>query len=104
MCVLTHLIGPPGGRVSLGEAISSERLLSEGTDVCVLTQSCVILCDPIDCSPPGSSVHGILQAGILEGAAVSFSRDLPAPGIEPAPPALAGRFFTLSHLGRPCCL
>ena len=37
-------------------------------------QSCLILCDPIDCSPPGSSVHGILQARVLEWGAVSFSK------------------------------
>ena len=36
-------------------------------------QSCLILCSPIDGSPPGSSVHGILQAGILEWVAISFS-------------------------------
>ena len=34
--------------------------------VCLVAQSCPILCDPVDCSPPGSSVHGILQARILE--------------------------------------
>ena len=37
-------------------------------------QSCPTLCDPIDGSPPGSSVHGIFQARILEWVAVSFSR------------------------------
>ena len=37
-------------------------------------QSCPTLCDPIDCSPPGSSVHGILQAGILEWVAMPSSR------------------------------
>ena len=37
-------------------------------------QSCLTLCDPIDCSLPGSSVHGILQAGILEWLAIFFSR------------------------------
>ena len=37
-------------------------------------QSCPFLCDPMDCSPPGSSVHGILQARILEGVARPFSR------------------------------
>ena len=37
-------------------------------------QSCPALCDPMDCSPPGSSVHGILQARILEWIAISFSR------------------------------
>ena len=36
-------------------------------------QSCSTPCDPMDCSPPGSSVHGILQARILEWAAISFS-------------------------------
>ena len=38
----------------------------------VLTQSCPTLCDPMDCSPPGSSVHGILQARTLEWVAVPF--------------------------------
>ena len=40
-----------------------------------------ILCNSMDCSPPGSSVHGILQARILEWVAIPFSRDLPDPGI-----------------------
>ena len=39
-----------------------------------LLQSCLTLCNPIDCSPPGFSVHGILQARILEWVAISFSR------------------------------
>ena len=39
-----------------------------------VTQSCPTLCDPMDCSPPGSSVHGILQARMLEWVAISFSR------------------------------
>ena len=38
-----------------------------------VAQSCLTLCDPVDCSPPGSSVHGILQARILEWVAISFS-------------------------------
>ena len=44
--------------------------------VCVrrVAQSCLTLCDPMDCSPPGSSVHGVLQARILEGVAVPSSR------------------------------
>ena len=39
-----------------------------------LLQSCPSLCDPVDCSLPGSSVRGILQAGILEWVAMPFSR------------------------------
>lgn len=50
------------------------------------------LCDPMDCSPPGSS-HGILQARILEWAAIPFSGDLPKPGIEPSSPVLSSFSF-----------
>ena len=46
--------------------------------------SCSTLCDPMDCSPPGSSVHGTLQARILEWVAMPFSGDLSDPGIEPS--------------------
>ena len=41
---------------------------------CPVIQSCLILCDPMDCSPPGSFVHGISQARILEWVAISFWR------------------------------
>ena len=41
---------------------------------CINDQLCSILCDPIDCSPPGSSIHGILQAGILEWVPSSYSK------------------------------
>ena len=54
--------------------------------------------NPMDCSPPVSSLHGISQAKILEWIAISFSRDLPDPGIEPmtlASTALAGPVFTI---------
>ena len=52
------------------------------------TQSYLTLCEPMDCSPPGSSVHGISQIRILEWVAISFSRDSSQPGIEPGFPAL----------------
>ena len=52
--------------------------------VCVLAaQSCLTLCNPMDYSPPGSSVHGILQARILEQVAISLSGDLSNLGIKP---------------------
>ena len=50
--------------------------------------SCIQLCDPMDCSPPGSSVHGILQARILEWVAMPLPGDLPNQGMEPGSPAL----------------
>ena len=48
----------------------------------LVTQLCPILCDPMDCNPPGSSVHGILQARILKWVAISFSRGSSGPRIE----------------------
>ena len=42
--------------------------------VCSVAQSCLTLCDPLDCSPPGSTVHGISQVRILEWVAIPFSR------------------------------
>ena len=61
---------------------------------------CTTLCDPLDCSSPGSPVRGILQARILEWAATAPPPgDLPDPGIKPTSlisPALVGRFFTTS--------
>ena len=41
---------------------------------CMCTQSCLTLCDPMDCSLLGFSVHGIFQARVLEWVAISFSR------------------------------
>ena len=58
----------------------------------------------MDCSLPVSFVHGISQAKILEWVAISFSRDLPDPGIEPvhfASTALAGIVFTIGVPGKP---
>ena len=65
----------------------------------LVTKLCLTLCDPRDCGQPGSSVHGILQARILEP--FPSPGDLPDPGIEPKSPVLAGRFLLLSHLGSP---
>ena len=57
--------------------------------VCVLvTQSCLTLCDHMDCSLPSSPVHGIFQVRILEWVVISFSRGYPGPEIEPRSPEL----------------
>ena len=65
------------------ESDTTERL--DWTDGCCssATKSGLILCDPMDCSPPGSSVHGVSQARTLERAAVSFSRGPSRPGKDP---------------------
>ena len=60
-------------------------------------QSCPTLCESMDCSPPGSSVHGTSQARMLEWVACPPPGDLPNPGFEPLSlisPALTGGFFT----------
>ena len=63
--------------------------------VCVKSLSRVQLCDPMDCSPPGSSVHGILQARILESVAISFSRGSSQPRDWTRVSRIAGRRFIL---------
>ena len=67
----------------------------------LVAQSCPTLYDPRDYSPPGPSVHGILQARIMEWVAISFSRDLPNPGIEPGSPALQTDALLSELLGKP---
>ena len=69
---------------------------------CVRAKSCQLystLCDPMDCSPPGSSVHGILQGRTQMGCHALLQGDCPDPETEPksfTSPALAGGFFTTS--------
>ena len=67
----------------------------------VCAQSCSPLCDPMDCSPPGSSVHGISRQEYWSGLPFPPPGDLPDSGIEPTSPALAGRFFTTEPHGKP---
>ena len=65
---------------------------------------CPIICDPIDCSLPGSSVHAISQARILEWVAISFSRGSPNPGIKPVSPvtpALQADSLPAGRSGKP---
>ena len=93
--------------------IREVKYASSPLDLCVCVsarslQSCLTLCDPIDCSLPSSSVHRTLQARILEWVAIPSSRGSSLPrdrthtaGIDGSLiyPALAGRFFTTSATG-----
>ena len=63
--------------------------------IVLVTQACPTLCHPMDCSPPGSSVHGILQARILEWVAIPFSRGSSWSRDRIQFSYIAGRFFTL---------
>ena len=60
-----------------------------------VAQSCLTLCNPMDCSPPGSSIHGIFQARILEWVAISFSRRSSRPRDWTPVSHIIGRRFTV---------
>ena len=60
-----------------------------------VAQSCLTRWDPVDCSPPGSSVHGILQARILEWVVISFSRGSSWPRDRTQVSRIVGRFFNV---------
>ena len=61
----------------------------------LVTQLCPTLCDPMDCSPPRSSVHGILQVRILEWIVISSSRESSKPRNRTQVSCITGRFFTI---------
>ena len=68
----TGIIFSPLGK--LNESKTSHRLTGRRCGARAVSQSCPTLCDPMDCSPPGSSVHGLLQARTLEWVAMPSSR------------------------------
>ena len=95
-----------GSSQSIGDGphslLCSSPLLYAGlTCVCSVVQSCPTLCNPMDCSLPGSSVHGISQARILEWIAISSSRGSSQPRDQTCTSTLAGRFFTTEPAGKP---
>ena len=81
-----------------GSTFSPESVKSESENV---SQSCLTLCNPMDCGPPGSSIHGVLQARRPEWLPFPPPVDLPDPGMEPWFPALQTDSLALSHQGSP---
>ena len=78
--------------------LNSPFLLVFTLVLCLVTQSCPTLCDPMDCSPAGSSVHGILQARVLEWVAMPSSRGIfPTQGLNPGLPHCRQILYHLSH-------
>ena len=72
--------------------ITYMRKWKSGSEV---SQSCPTLCDPMDCSPPSSSIHGILQARILEWIAISFSKGSSQPRDRTHVSRIVDRHFTV---------
>ena len=107
-----HIIGVPeeseresGRKFNCGWKLPRSVKLNEQPDSRSLCghakslQSCLSFYNPMDYSPPWSSVHGTLQARTLEWAAVLSSRDLPDPGLKPSSltsPSFGGGFLTTS--------
>ena len=67
----------------------------------LVSKSCPTLCNPMDYNPPGSSVHGILQARILKWVAIPSPGDLPNPGFKPGSPALQADSLPTEPAGKP---
>ena len=108
-CPLRHIIRLFLAKILLRQCHYPHFVDIFGTSVCVcvcecvcvwerVTQLCPTFCDPMNCSPPGSSVHGILEARILEWVAMPFSRGSSWPTGDPGltrVSCVAGRFFTV---------
>ena len=98
--LFSHLTGPrtlPNMNVQLFAKIP----LQKPVGLVLVAQSYLTPWDPVDCSPSGSSVHGILQARILEWVATPPPGDLPDPGMEPGSPALQADSLLPAPPGKP---
>ena len=94
----------PGWGTKILQALWHSKKRSSPSYRAVCAQSCLTLCDPADCSLPGSPVHGILQVRILKWVALPSSRDLPTQGSNPCLLHLLHRqadSLPLSHQGSP---
>ena len=79
LCLRLHSWGPrfsPGSGNYIPHTVnkSLHAVTKDPVCMCMHAQPCLTLYDPMGCNPPGNSVHGILQAGILERVAISNSR------------------------------
>ena len=104
----TRLVFPVGGEQphwnrALGSQAKNALKMNVGWSTvlccyCLVAKSCPTLCDPVDCSPPGSSLCGISQVRILAWVAISFSRGSSWPRDQIQVCCIAGGFFTAEQL------
>ena len=86
--------------VQLSHLCMTTRKTKQGKKESEVAQSCPTLCDPMDCSLPGFSVHGIFQASVLEWVAISFFRGSSRSRDQTGVSLIVGRcFYRLSHQG-----
>ena len=88
----SHLVVPGGKTSSVSRKVMTDIFMKGKV---LVAQSCLTLCDSTDCSPPGSSVHGILQARIREWVATPSSRGSSPPRGCTQISHMAGRIFTI---------
>ena len=97
--------GPFTSGAVTGRRDKTQEALHESTQHAVLrlaARLCLTLCNPMDCSPPGSSVHGVLQVRILEWGAMACSRgSSQTQGSNPGLPHCRRILYHLSHQGSP---
>ena len=87
--------------MSPGDVTYSMAIIVNCACSCSIAKSCLTLCDPTDCSPPGSSVHGIPRQEYWSGLPLPSPRDLPDPGTEPRSPALHADSLPSEPPGKP---
>ena len=93
ICMAESLCCPP-------EAITAWLVGCTPYNMCLVAQSCPTLCNPVDCSPPGSSIHEDSPGQNTELGSLSLLQGIfPTPGIEPLSPALQADSYHLSHQG-----
>ena len=106
-CVIHSLKCHREGKKDEDQAQRMKRSHVEGTrswDMEVLiAQLYLTLCNPMDCSPPGSSVHGILQARILQWVAIPLSKNLHDSEIKPRSPVLQADYLLLENSAKSRC-
>ena len=83
------------------DVVYPQHIQMEGTVLRSITRSCPTLCNPMDCSPPGSSVYGVLQARILEWVHSLLQGLFPTQGLNPGLPHCRRILSRLSHQGSP---
>ena len=98
--VLPLFVGPPL-KISFGHIFVGLFLDSPWKVKMLVLQSCLTRCYPMDCIPPGSSVHGISQARIVEWVAIPSPGESSWPRDQDTPPPLASEFITTEPPGKP---
>ena len=101
--ILYQTVGVESNGISVYTSVNKAWILTCG-QLCSVAPLCLTLCNPMDCSPPGFSVHGILQARILEWVAIPFPRGSSQCKNWTQVSLIIGGFFTVWAIRKPAIL